>query len=1635
MKRNHIKIVGSSALVMCMTLVMLLWAFRTEASETKEVKYVEGISYTKDNTIPEITDEDLKSELDGYLFAGWYTKSDEGETYNPVSNPTLNGTYYAKYVPEEVLDIKAQISGTLLNADTTDDTKSSIRFVTSIDSTDYKQISFNIKRPNKEYDAETTKYVYRELYAVDATAASESTLLKTYKPSEFHATSQFFKTWTISNVPDTAYDTDITVTPYWVTLDGTRVEGTKSIKSVNLGRSWIYIDTTANADTEQYGTKDHPFTALDVALNTVKRENGKIIVKGTSTFEVPSTFKWNQDKTKVNGKVRTITVTGENGTSSFISFDTVPDMHFNDNVTFDNVKLHFATQVYANGNQFTIADSVVLNNTDTNLYGGASKTSVESTYLEVHAGTWTGIYGGGRYTGGDVSNDTNIHITKAKVFSDTENSSMIVGGGRGSNTVGGNTNVTVGEGFNSGVTIEDGHYSAIYGGGKDSGSVVEGDTNVIVKDGAKVNFVYGGGASNTSVNGTCNVTLENGEVYSIWGGARGEGTDAGKNMNDTVVKVTGGTVAQIIGGNGTGMTGNTYVEVTGGTVTRRIYGGCYHSSADGAGYVDGTTAVVIGKGVTLDWSMESIIEKICAGSRFAGEQDEEVGILIFNGGTYNSNHVQGNSADVYDYLVKATEGGKITVANDVVADATMLRVTPDDAATPGTMTSGNTVTYFKGEGVCALPTADTMDVDFSPLDAQAGLESCEARIDGIYYPQFQNAVGIAKVRQDKPTVTLLKDATVDTTLDIVEGAEFTILSEGTPKTITSTLTGDNEILFDMYGKLTLENLNITGGHHTFRNHAGSDVRAENVSITNIEGAAIFQSNGTFTGIDLNIDTVVKHGIFIEGGTVNLDNVTISNIVGDASSRDGIHCAGGTLNITANNEQKNGVTISNVHSRGIFLQGKIKADQVKINDANLYGIYVDGSAQPEISNLTIDGVIGVDNVTDAEGTGIVLEDNSQSKLTTVNIKNTKNKGIYIRDNAQATISNATVQDAIKQGVFLENDAQATITGLTVSNTSNQGVFLQHSAQATISDFTISGKGDTALRCKNGSSVTATNGTIYAGTATSGSLYGIYIDSDETGASNVSLTNVKIERASSNDHALVVIKSGATLTMNEQDGGTSSIDGKKGTYTGRGVEVEGTFNLNGGTIYNNELSSGDGAGVLVSAGGTLNMTGGSISNNVATAGGGVAVKNGSTFNLDNEGSISNNYATSDGAGVYLCEGATLTMNGGTIESNELGAGDARGGGISMYASGTNKAIFNLNGGEIKDNIGRAGGAVILRSSNCEFTMNGGTIITNHANTINSKNGQGGAVYVIGGVFNMTDGTICKNDTTTQGGGIYVNSGTCNLTGGTIGENTATTNGGAVFVGGGTCDIKGVTISENTATTAGGGVFVNNGTCTIEAGSITGNFANVTTNNHGGGGICVNGGTCVVKGTVIISKNTAKQGGGGVSVQGGTFKLQGGTITANIAATGGGISVNGSEAIVEISGGTISNHNNSKLTHGAGVIVRSCKEISMTGGIITGNTAITAGGGIYLKPCTFTITGGEITNNTSKSGGAIYVDKGSSTTPAATISFGGGVISGNSATAGTNQAGIYCNGTTDDTKGTMVYTNDKTKADIADGVTNMK
>ena len=163
-------------------------------------------------TSPEKQGFEVYDVPDGYLFAGWYTDS-ACESENALKG-TANDTAYAKFVRSDLLNVKGQYARTA-------DDSTAIRFVTTVDSLQYQQVGFTITINGKTLEKNST-VVYDTLYAVGSNSERIA-----YKPTEIGATSKYFNTYTIEGIPDTAYDTPITVQAFWVTQDGTKVSGTE----------------------------------------------------------------------------------------------------------------------------------------------------------------------------------------------------------------------------------------------------------------------------------------------------------------------------------------------------------------------------------------------------------------------------------------------------------------------------------------------------------------------------------------------------------------------------------------------------------------------------------------------------------------------------------------------------------------------------------------------------------------------------------------------------------------------------------------------------------------------------------------------------------------------------------------------------------------------------------------------------------------------------------------------------------------------------------------------------------------------------------------------------------------------------------------------------------------------------------------------------------------------------------------------------------------------------------------------------------------------------------------------------------------------------------------------------------------
>jgi hypothetical protein len=169
-------------------------------------------------------------------------------------------------------------------------------------------------------------------------------------------------------------------------------------------------------------------------------------------------------------------------------------------------------------------------------------------------------------------------------------------------------------------------------------------------------------------------------------------------------------------------------------------------------------------------------------------------------------------------------------------------------------------------------------------------------------------------------------------------------------------------------------------------------------------------------------------------------------------------------------------------------------------------------------------------------------------------------------------------------------------------------------------------------------------------------------------------------------------------------------------------------------------------------------------------------------------------------------------------------------------------------------------------------------------------------------------------------------------------------------------------------GGGVLVgitgssSEGEFVMAGGEISGNTG------QNGGGVMVLKGTMTMTGGIIQNNTNAdysstKGDGGAVYIDiNASFTLNNGTIRGNGGAKtdkGGGIFING-RGLFTMTGGEILN--NTSNLEGGGVLVAAYSQFIMSGGTISGNTSARSGG-VSVSPynANFTQTGGTISGNT--------------------------------------------------------------------------
>ena len=156
----------------------------------------------------------------GKVFAGWF--ADEACT-TPYLETT--GQAYAKFVDAKVLSAKKQLSSAVHFGSQTAD----IRFLTAVDSIDYRHVNFKVTVTGnnpRQFDLEERKAYSSVL--VDG-VADPATAKDTFGTDD----AKYFILHSITGIPNAAFGDTFTVDPYWCTLDGTIVHGTSQTFSIN----------------------------------------------------------------------------------------------------------------------------------------------------------------------------------------------------------------------------------------------------------------------------------------------------------------------------------------------------------------------------------------------------------------------------------------------------------------------------------------------------------------------------------------------------------------------------------------------------------------------------------------------------------------------------------------------------------------------------------------------------------------------------------------------------------------------------------------------------------------------------------------------------------------------------------------------------------------------------------------------------------------------------------------------------------------------------------------------------------------------------------------------------------------------------------------------------------------------------------------------------------------------------------------------------------------------------------------------------------------------------------------------------------------------------------------------------------
>ena len=685
------------------------------------------------------------------------------------------------------------------------------------------------------------------------------------------------------------------------------------------------------------------------------------------------------------------------------------------------------------------------------------------------------------------------------------------------------------------------------------------------------------------------------------------------------------------------------------------------------------------------------------------------------------------------------------------------------------------------------------------------------------------------------TIILVGNVDVQNTLAFTASyPNITLKGGATP--VTLTYRGTGRAITVSGGKLTLEeNITITG--------------ADDGAVEITGGEFVMKTGSTLSGNEANSGGAV----YVDGGSFTMSGGTISN--NDAASGGGVSVKSGSF------------TMSGTDAK---IQNNVASSDLIGGSGG--GVYVVGG-----TFTMIDGTIS-DNTTSRIGAGGGIYVNGGNVSVSggsidTNIAGTAGGGVYVASGSVEIADSVTIQyNVVLDTEFKGTELYAHGGNLTISG----GVIQSGGYSMGIPSYAIYSEKTFAMT----GSPTITDCAIKLKQDAHIDVQGLSTDA--------ALTNLQISPAAYTAGE-VLLEHATDIAICKKFGLYSPPADEVwwiGPKNGNGVlkTIEGTYNKSTNTITVPSLpnsrddlqnmvngSAESGVKVEITGGGTI-----TVDSTVSVPGGAdVAIKpgSGSTVTVDAPGDTT----------AFNVSGGELTLGGGggtvTVDGGES---STRNGSKSLITVGTGGTLNITTGATIQNNkmsSGNGGGIAV---------SGGGTVNMDDGNITNCQGkSSGGGIHIQNGTFNMSGGTIdnCfatyQDSSTWGGGGVAIGSkGIFNMSGNATIQNCQARIGGSVYVDGGTFNMSGGTIQNNTAEGSkpgnawgGGGVFLTGSSTNIfklTGGYIQNNNVEDTYGNSPAGGISVQGGTfyCVINNidnSIFISGNQSYKAGGRVGTLG--------------------------------------------------------------------------------------------------------------------------------------------------------------------------